>query len=203
MSVESKSQLVWAYDHHTSPFGAQSCRPTRSHPSSRWRFSWFLPQQLLPSSAFLPTRGRLRALLTAARRLAAVARATDPQADGPGFFESTSTSCVPLYATEPADEPSDEAACHARRIREECGKRKAIAQLFSRATCLELDRATAAFSFSFKAASHLYFVASSYHCMLHRLNSVHEFQVVHQLSLECSLVDFVSSRRYCRISLLT
>ena len=89
----------------------------------RWRF-W--PEQLLPSSAFLPTRGRLRALLTAARRLAAVARATDPQADGPGFFESMSTSCVPLYATEPADETADEPACHARRIREECGKRKAV-----------------------------------------------------------------------------
>ena len=97
-----------------------------------WRF-W--PEQLLPSSASLPTCGRLRALLTSARRLAAVARATDPQADGPGFFESTSTSCVPLYATEPADESSDEAACHARRIREECGKRKAELQLFSRATC--------------------------------------------------------------------
>ena len=123
-----------------------------------WRF-W--PEQLLPSSAFLPTRGRLRAQLTAARRLAAVARATDPQADGPGFFESTSTSCVPLYATEPADEQADELACHARRIREECGKRKAIAQLFSRATCLELDRTTAAFSFGFKAASHRHFVASS------------------------------------------
>ena len=116
----------------------------------------FRPEQLLPSSDFLPTRGRLCALLTAARRLAAVARATEPQADGPGFFESTSTSCVPLYATEPADEPSDEAACHARRIREECGKRKAIAQLFSRATCLELDRASAAISFSFKAVSHIF-----------------------------------------------
>ena len=165
-----------------------------------WRF-W--PEQLLPSSAFLPTRGRLRAILTAARRLAAVARATDPPADGPGFFESTSTSCVPLYATEPADEPADEAACHARRIREECGKRKAELQLFSRATCLELDRTTVAFSFSFKAVSQLHVVASSYHCMLHRLKSVHEFQVVHQLSFERPFVDFVSSRSYCRISLQT
>ena len=52
-------------------------------------------------------------------------RAQPTQADGPGFFESTSTSCVPLYATEPADETADEPACHARRIREECGKRKA------------------------------------------------------------------------------
>ena len=166
----------------------------------RWRF-W--PEQLLPSSAFLPTRGRLRALLTAARRLAAVARATDPQADGPGFFESTSTSCVPLYATEPADESSDEAACHARRIREECGKRKARAQLFSRATCLELDRTSVAISFSFKAASHFHFVASSYHCMLYRLNSVHEFLAVHHLSLGRSIVGFVVSRSYCRISLKT
>mgnify|MGYP003330461693 CR=1 FL=1 len=115
----------------------------------------------MPSSAFLPTRGRLRALLTAARRLATVARATDPQADGPGFFESTSTSCALLYATEPADEPSDEAACHARRIREECGKRKATAQLFSRATCLvlfELDRTSGTLSFSFKAVSHFHLV---------------------------------------------
>ena len=95
-----------------------------SHPSPpflRWRF-W--PEQLLPSSAFLPTRGRLRARLTAARRLAAVARATDPQADGPGFFESTSTSCVPLYATEPADVQADELACHARRIRESAEREK-------------------------------------------------------------------------------
>ena len=29
-------------------------------------------------------------------------RAQPTQADGPGFFESTSTSCVPLYATIPA-----------------------------------------------------------------------------------------------------
>ena len=165
-----------------------------------WRF-W--PEQLLPSSACLPTRGRLRALLTAARRLAAVTRATDPQADGPGFFESTSTSCVPLYATEPADEPSDEAACHARRIREECGKRKARAQLFSRATCLELDRTSAAISVYFKADSHFQFVASSYHCMLYRLHSVHEFQVDHRLSLERSFVGFVCSRSYCRFSLST
>ena len=37
-----------------------------------------LPEQLLPSSASLPTRGRLRVLLTAARRCAAVAHATVP-----------------------------------------------------------------------------------------------------------------------------
>ena len=174
-----------------------------SHPSPpflRWRF-W--PEQLLPSSAFLPTRGRLRALLAAARRLAAVARATDPQADGPGFFESTSTSCVPLYATEPADEPSDEAACHARRIREECGKRKAILQLFSRATCLELDQTSAAISFSVKAVSHRYFVAYSYHCLIKRLHSVHEFQVVHRPNLERSFVGFVGSRSYCGFILYT
>ena len=162
----------------------------------RWRF-WFRPEQLLPSSAFVPTRGRLRAHLTAARRLAAVARATDPQADGPGFFESTSTSCVPLYATEPADEPSDEAACHARRIREECGKRKAELQLFSRATCLELDRTSAAISLNFKAVSHIHCVISSYHCILYRLHSVYEFQVDHRLSLERSFVGLVGSRSYC------
>ena len=103
------------------PLGLSRVVPPEPTLFLRWRF-W--PEQLLPSSAFLPTCGRLRAILTAARRLAAVARATDPQADGPGFFESTSTSCVPLYATEPADEPADEPACHARRIRESAGREK-------------------------------------------------------------------------------
>ena len=49
-----------------------------------WRFC-FSPQQQLPSAS-LPTRGRLRALLTAARPLAAVARATDPLSRRPRFL---------------------------------------------------------------------------------------------------------------------
>ena len=45
----------------------------------------FSPQQQLPSAS-LPTRGRLRALLTAARRVAAVPRATDPVSRRPRFL---------------------------------------------------------------------------------------------------------------------
>jgi hypothetical protein len=62
-------------------------REPSSHPVppvSRWRF--WLPEQQLPSSAFLPTRGRLRALFTAARRRAAVARASGPLSRRPRFL---------------------------------------------------------------------------------------------------------------------
>ena len=46
------------------------------------------------------------------------------QVDGPGSFESTSTSCVPLDAPEPADEPAEKPACHARRSRESAEREK-------------------------------------------------------------------------------
>ena len=53
------------------------------------------------------------------------------QVDGPGSFESTSTSCVPLDAPEPADEPAEKPACHARRsISERVPKEKSYTTAF-------------------------------------------------------------------------
>ena len=81
------------------------------------------------------------------------------QVDGPGSFESTSTSCVPLDAPEPADEPAEKPACHARRsISERVPKEKSYTTAFlasHMSSCCILDRTPAAISFSFKVESHL------------------------------------------------
>ena len=81
------------------------------------------------------------------------------QVDGPGSFESTSTSCVPLDAPEPADEPAEKPACHARRsISERVPKEKSYTTAFlasHMSSCCILDRTPAAISLSFKVESHL------------------------------------------------